>query len=81
MDIGFDYYTRAELAAALTVSARTLDRWERERRGPPRTRVGHQIRYRKESVRAWLLKNEGSLFSAGSDASPLTRAGLRARQR
>ena len=79
MNISVDYYTRDELAAELTISARTLDRWERERRGPPQTKVGHQIRYRKESVRAWLLKNEASRSVPAVPASFVTRSGSRPR--
>jgi excisionase family DNA binding protein len=53
-----DFLTATELAAQLGVSARTLDRWEALDEGPPRTRIGRRVLYRRESVRAWLAARE-----------------------
>ncbi|WP_210248918.1 helix-turn-helix domain-containing protein [Methylobacterium sp. WL64] len=58
MDIMTKYFDRYDLADALGVHVRTLDRWHRERRGPPRTIVGRQIMYRGEAVEEWLRANE-----------------------
>jgi hypothetical protein len=48
--------TRADTAAAMGVSVRTLLRWERF--GMPTTRVGAQRWHDPASVRAWLLTRE-----------------------
>jgi hypothetical protein len=54
-----DYYTQKEAAAELKVTERTLDRWQRLREGPPITKLGRRILYRRSSLRAWLLAREG----------------------
>ena len=56
LDVGVlnDYVSREELAKQLGVSERTLFRWFRDRRGLPRTKIGHLILYRVSAVRAWL---------------------------
>lgn len=43
-----------ELADALGVSRRTLDRWHAQRLGPARCQVGKLILYRVDAVRDWL---------------------------
>jgi len=52
------YVTKPELAQQLRKSTRTLDRLERQRVGPPRTKIGRSILYRIESVREWLQAQE-----------------------
>jgi hypothetical protein len=52
------YLTRAELAKELNRCTRTLERWERLRRGPPLTYIGISPMYRRESVFAWLASLE-----------------------
>jgi predicted DNA-binding transcriptional regulator AlpA len=52
------YISKPELAAQLQKSTRTLDRLERQRIGPPRTKVGRLILYRVDSVRDWLASQE-----------------------
>jgi excisionase family DNA binding protein len=54
-----DYFTQKEAAAELKVTDRTLDRWQRLREGPPVTRLGRRILYRRSSLQAWLRKREG----------------------
>ena len=49
-----EYLTRDELARELRRSTRTLDRWHTMRVGPPRTRAGKLILYRKSHVVRWL---------------------------
>lgn len=49
------------LATALGISVRTLDRWHRMRKGPPRIAIGRKRMYRAETVRRWLEENETSL--------------------
>ncbi len=53
-----DYFSKTELAEALEVSPRTIDRWETARIGPPRTIIGRQVRYRRAAVEKWLLQRE-----------------------
>jgi hypothetical protein len=53
-----DYLLKVELAAQLKRSTRTLDRWDELRQGPPRTLLGREIYYRRDSVEAWLRSRE-----------------------
>mgnify|MGYP006271770963 CR=1 FL=1 len=53
-----EWMTRPELARELGVSAATLGRWGTRRIGPEFIRVGRQILYRRETVRAWLEAEE-----------------------
>jgi hypothetical protein len=53
-----EFLTRDQLAAELQRNARTLDRWDALGIGPPRTRVGRQVLYRRASVQRWLLAQE-----------------------
>ncbi|MCH9051145.1 MAG: transcriptional regulator [Proteobacteria bacterium] len=52
------YLTRAELAAQLGKSERTLDRWHSLRVGPPRAKVGRSPVYRIKAVQRWLVQQE-----------------------
>lgn len=53
-----DWMTRAELAQVLGITVPTLRRWEAEGIGPPFTRLGRAILYRRESFREWLRSKE-----------------------
>jgi hypothetical protein len=53
-----EFLTKEELAAELRRNPRTLDRWDVLGMGPPRTRVGRRILYRRASVQKWLLAQE-----------------------
>ena len=66
------YLTKPELAKELNKSIRTLDRLERQRIGPPRTRIGRSILYRLEGVREWLQSQEDhrSLARAAAGRRP-----------
>jgi predicted DNA-binding transcriptional regulator AlpA len=47
--------TKLELAKALRVSTRTVDRWLAEKSGPPVVRLPHgQLRWRWSDVVAWV---------------------------
>lgn len=49
-----DMLTRVELAQALHVSLRTVDRWTAEGSGPPYIRLpGRTLRWRWGDVRSW----------------------------
>ena len=53
-----DYLTKAQLAEELNRHPRTIERWERLRAGPPKTVIGRQPLYKRESVVAWLANLE-----------------------
>ena len=53
-----EYVSREELARQLGKSVRTLDRWETMRTGPPRTKIGRSVLYRKEALSEWLREHE-----------------------
>ena len=53
-----DFLTQEEAAAELQVCERTLDRWRRLDEGPPITKLGRRILYRRSSVQAWLRAQE-----------------------
>ena len=55
-----DYFTQKEAAAELKITERTLDRWRRLREGPPITRLGRRILYRRSTLQAWLRGREGN---------------------
>lgn len=57
-DLLADFLTQNEAAAELKVCERTLDRWRRLDEGPPITKLGRRILYRRSSVRAWLRARE-----------------------
>ena len=53
-----EFLTTVELAAELGRNPRTLDRWDVLGMGPPRTRVGRTVLYRRTSVQKWLAAQE-----------------------
>ena len=53
-----EFMTTEELAAELGRNKRTLDRWDALGTGPPRTRVGRTVLYRRSSVQKWLAAQE-----------------------
>ena len=55
-----EFLTKEQLAAELRRNPRTLDRWAVLGSGPPRTRVGRHVLYRRASVQRWLLAQEQS---------------------
>ena len=55
-----EFLTKEELAVELRRNPRTLDRWDVLGVGPPRTRVGRQVLYRRASVHKWLVAQEPS---------------------
>lgn len=56
-----DWMTPAELASELGVSIETLRKWEHQRIGPPRVKVGQKVLYRRGGVRAWLENKEAEV--------------------
>jgi len=53
-----DFLTQDEAAVELNVCKRTLDRWRKLDEGPPVTKLGRRILYRRSSVQAWLVERE-----------------------
>jgi len=53
-----EFLTRADVARFLSVSSRTIARWEHLRQGPPRIKIGNRILYRRESLLDWLKSHE-----------------------
>jgi len=53
-----DFMDTDELAADLDVTPLTLVRWRLQKTGPPVTRLGRRILYRRSSVQAWLGAQE-----------------------
>ena len=53
-------YTRQQLAVELGFTCDTLCRWEARQIGPPCTRIGRRVLYRRDAVEAWLLEQENA---------------------
>jgi hypothetical protein len=49
-----EYLTKAELAAQLKRSIRSVDRWALTGDGPPCVRIGRRTLYRRAAVAEWL---------------------------
>ena len=59
-----DFLTQHDAAAELKVCERTLDRWRRLKEGPPITKLGRRVFYRRSSLLAWLHEREQDEHSA-----------------
>jgi hypothetical protein len=53
-----DFLTQDEAAAELKICERTLDRWRRLGEGPPTTKLGRRVLYRRSSLQVWLRTRE-----------------------
>ena len=53
-----DFLGQDEAAAELKVCRRTLDRWRRLGEGPPVSKLGRRVLYRRASLQAWLRARE-----------------------
>jgi hypothetical protein len=53
-----DFLTQDDAAAELKICERTLDRWRRLGEGPPITKLGRRVLYRRSSLQAWLRTRE-----------------------
>lgn len=53
-----DLLTAAQVATDLGVSKRTLQRWGRLRKGPPRIKIGRLVYFRRDAVLSWLVNLE-----------------------
>jgi excisionase family DNA binding protein len=52
--------TAQELADYLGISTRTLSRWAKDGKGPPRVKQNGFICYRREAVDRWLVESENA---------------------
>lgn len=55
-----EWISRDALARELNLTPDTLGRWEAQREGPPCTRLGRKVLYRRVSVQEWLRAQEQS---------------------
>lgn len=53
-----DFLTQEEAAKELKICERTLDRWRRLGEGPPVSKIGRRVYYRRPTLRAWLCARE-----------------------
>ena len=53
-----DWISREQLAGALGLATDTLARWEARQLGPPCTRIGRKVLYRRASVQDWISAQE-----------------------
>ena len=53
-----EYFNQKEAADGLQICPRTLDRWRRLGEGPPVTKIGRRIFYKRTSVQKWLAAQE-----------------------
>lgn len=53
-----DWLSREQLARELGVKPDTLARWEARRQGPPCTRIGRKILYRRAAIQDWIRAQE-----------------------
>ena len=53
-----DYLTAEQASNQLGITRRTFDAMCARREGPPRTRIGRRVYYRKEALADWLRKQE-----------------------
>ena len=68
MHITSDLMTIEELAEAMGVTYRTVERWDARRIGPPRIKIGKRVYYRADAVREWILSHEQEQVRAGDAA-------------
>ena len=71
-----DYLTLPELAAELNKSPRTIDRWLRERTGPPSIKVGCTTLFPREGVIRWLQDKEAQRADAARPVRHRRRGSL-----
>ncbi|MCV2889438.1 helix-turn-helix transcriptional regulator [Ruegeria aquimaris] len=57
-DLLADWISREQLAYALGLTTDTLSRWEARRKGPPCTRIGRKVYYRRAAVQDWIRAQE-----------------------
>ncbi|SDX72544.1 helix-turn-helix transcriptional regulator [Roseicitreum antarcticum] len=53
-----DWISREQLAGELGIACDTLARWEARQLGPPCTRIGRKVLYRRTTVENWINAQE-----------------------
>lgn len=53
-----NYLSESELAAELGVTVRSVQLWRQKRQGPPWTKLGQRVFYRRSAFTEWLLSRE-----------------------
>ena len=53
-----EWISREQLAGELGLASDTLARWEARQLGPPCTRIGRKVLYRRTSVQEWISAQE-----------------------
>jgi len=53
-----DWISREQLAGELGLASDTLARWEARQVGPPCTRIGRKVLYRRTAVQEWISAQE-----------------------
>ena len=53
-----EWISREQLAGELGIASDTLARWEARLLGPPCTRIGRKVLYRRTSVQEWISAQE-----------------------
>ncbi|WP_293613022.1 helix-turn-helix domain-containing protein [Ponticaulis sp.] len=51
-------FTLSEAAEFLKISTKTLNRWDQQRIGPPRTKIGQTVYYQKSDIWDWIDRNK-----------------------
>ena len=74
-DLLADYLSVEETAEALGVTRRTLDNMHQRREGPPRTRVGGRVYFRRTALEKWLQGQEEVPARSRSRTTRLTQHG------
>jgi hypothetical protein len=76
MTIGIlsDYISRKDLATELGVNEATLIRREKDRKGPPVTRIGRDVLYHIPSVKTWMRAQERANKAAPDDSGRASAA-------
>jgi hypothetical protein len=71
MSLLAEFLEQDQAAAELKVCQRTLDRWRRLGDGPPITKIGRRVLYRRSSLQAWLhgLEHHGHGDNSTSEES------------
>jgi predicted DNA-binding transcriptional regulator AlpA len=52
------FLTQKQLAVELGVKPGTIKSWRKKRTGPPPTKIGKQVLYRRASVLEWIAAHE-----------------------
>ena len=52
--VTLQYLTQDQLSEFLLIPTRTLEKWRLAESGPPYIKIARHVRYRVESVEAWL---------------------------